>query len=642
MSFVPNEAHHATHFSINENYVPVDFLALVSSALTESYPTPESLSVSGSNTCISPGITEIINSVRGILQAMPQEFISTVVEACQAGLVIWMSDEASVADDTLAQAVSFIRGPDHRSPLIIKQLDQLYLVIVHSYVGVFTRGPELIKPETLDVLLPIYGPRLSRATSSAIPKALQDFFRLFAELDLAALSEDVRDFIVDVNMAVPGMIKLKGLTPPNNAFSDEESQAKFPHALQAVVPAEIQLAPADPSLLAPDPTEAYDADVSQFEQTQVKPLEQVSAPQATTSLPSASKPATGLTTSSSVEMGQVDRSSMAVHPGGDVFGPTASTAARPSKGKGKRKQRRRQSRSAASQSQSPSQAQLGSKDVVIELGDPGLLPETSGESSGDHALPRSASAPAEGTQPLVKSSSSKSSGKDRVRESTPPDVLDTSNEATSPQFVPNSQAVEGISAVTQTAPNVPTGDVSRDNKPSLLNSAKGWFRRVPSFGLFSPTHNRFIANLDELNIPADLSTPAPPLGATQVEQPPANRIEDDLESRTSTQTGSSPSSSPSKGKRPHQEEASSRPSKKGKGKARSRVQDDEHRVSGREGHGTPIKSRIGKDEEEEDELLLSPESAKKRKRGEETSGIPSKSPIASTSQCELNSWKSVV
>jgi hypothetical protein len=66
--------------------------------------------------------------------------------------------------------------------------------------------------DTLDTLIGLFAPRLSRAKSQAVPKAFKDFWQsCFTEVNASEMSEDVFAFLNDVLSAVPAMITVKGL-----------------------------------------------------------------------------------------------------------------------------------------------------------------------------------------------------------------------------------------------------------------------------------------------------------------------------------------------------------------------------------------------------------------------------------------------
>lgn len=100
--------------------------------------------------------------------------------------------------------------------LMSVQLDDLYATLL-SVLGRAIEADHIpATSETLDDLLDIYGPRLSRARSSAVPTAFRDFWRRAFQNVQLDYSEDVAHFLRDVMAAVPGMITTSGLAVPDS------------------------------------------------------------------------------------------------------------------------------------------------------------------------------------------------------------------------------------------------------------------------------------------------------------------------------------------------------------------------------------------------------------------------------------------
>ena len=102
LSFVKPQAKHAEHFSINENFVPTDFLALVSNALLDSYPSLESLASADQedrHVSVSPAVVHLISTILQVMERLPVEFVWPVVSALKAGLAIWLQDEAQIVQE---------------------------------------------------------------------------------------------------------------------------------------------------------------------------------------------------------------------------------------------------------------------------------------------------------------------------------------------------------------------------------------------------------------------------------------------------------------------------------------------------------------------------------------------------------------
>ena len=112
LSFVTTESWHGDHYSINENYIPVDFLAVLSNALLESYPSSETVQRSQSTLqTFSSGVALVLQGMTDIFVSLPGEFVLPVLEACRPGVEAWMTDDLSVADHSLNETVRFC--PSH-------------------------------------------------------------------------------------------------------------------------------------------------------------------------------------------------------------------------------------------------------------------------------------------------------------------------------------------------------------------------------------------------------------------------------------------------------------------------------------------------------------------------------------------------
>lgn len=107
ITFVPKETYHESHF-INEKYVPADFLALVSDALLDSYPSPETFAAADPATragLTSPAVVEVIVALKEVIGTAPAEFVDRLLDPVRAGLVRWLSDESRMANAELGQKV---------------------------------------------------------------------------------------------------------------------------------------------------------------------------------------------------------------------------------------------------------------------------------------------------------------------------------------------------------------------------------------------------------------------------------------------------------------------------------------------------------------------------------------------------------
>lgn len=112
IAFVEPQAHHASHFSISENFVPVDFLSLVSKALFESYPQNDTLAAvsQGANVPISQALDELLEKLNLMIIALPSEFVWPVIEACSPGMAVWLKDDAHIVSESTANTVSDTRA----------------------------------------------------------------------------------------------------------------------------------------------------------------------------------------------------------------------------------------------------------------------------------------------------------------------------------------------------------------------------------------------------------------------------------------------------------------------------------------------------------------------------------------------------
>ncbi|KAL7423005.1 hypothetical protein Q5752_002303 [Cryptotrichosporon argae] len=255
IAFVPTEHHHASHFTLNENYVPVDFLSLVGDALVEAYP-QQTDSVLPAAQVISPAVGDVLDNLAGAVKSLPLEFVMPVLEPVQSALALWMADAAEVASELCAS------------------LDTLYMTLLDALAGAIGAGHIPASSDTVNSLIELYAPRLSRAQSEDVPTAFQAFWaRTFQDVRGVDFSDDVAGFLGDVMAAVPGMISAHGLAG-GESWSEQESHARFPRAytLRAepkpivedveVAAESASEAEAEAEVSEPVPTAAYDADVS--------------------------------------------------------------------------------------------------------------------------------------------------------------------------------------------------------------------------------------------------------------------------------------------------------------------------------------------------------------------------------------------
>ena len=92
--------------SINDDHIPVDFLAIVSNALLESYPSSETVRQSqGTPFVFSSGVALVLQCIIDVFASLPDAFVLPVLDACRPGVEAWMADDCSVADQSLNEMV---------------------------------------------------------------------------------------------------------------------------------------------------------------------------------------------------------------------------------------------------------------------------------------------------------------------------------------------------------------------------------------------------------------------------------------------------------------------------------------------------------------------------------------------------------
>ncbi|WRT67914.1 uncharacterized protein IL334_004888 [Kwoniella shivajii] len=261
MSFTPPEGSQSSPWHISdENFIPVDFLTLVNDALIEAYPVPETQNSTMTEMEVSPAVFDLLQSLAGILEDTPRQFVGKILDPVKAGLATWLEDKERVLSSDMHE-----------------KLDEVYVIVLNILSSTMPSEDLPINSETLNSLAEIYIPRISKAQSSSVPLTFQSFWnKTFATVNDLMYSEDVADFLRDLLMAVPGMIVCPGLEG-SSVLSQDESLSKYPH-IQATQPEQepertenhqtgIEVAvEAEAELTNPE----YDADVSQsLEQTQV-------------------------------------------------------------------------------------------------------------------------------------------------------------------------------------------------------------------------------------------------------------------------------------------------------------------------------------------------------------------------------------
>ncbi|WVQ96627.1 hypothetical protein IAU59_003732 [Kwoniella sp. CBS 9459] len=483
ISFVPSEDSHASPWQIDENYVPVDFLTLVNSALEESYPSADSQSSTETETdtgvVISPAVEELMISLKEMIKDVPAESVGSFLVALNSGLSLWMEDPEQLATGSMAS-----------------QLDKLYVAVLHVLGQAIAASHIPVNSDTLNRLVDLYAPRLSRAQTSDVPLAFQAFWtQTFARATGLEYSDDVAGFLRDLLAAVPGMITAPGLTG-GSPLSGEQSLAKYPH-LDSTTPSapEPELPSTDDQIRADEevtedvemneqpavtsndvlaPTAGdYDADVSQsLEQTQLpEPEPELQSSQQPDRVdettydivpPSPAVSEAGSEKYVSDEASSVDPaifSSADVDQEEDVFGPASLTSqAQPkiktkskvTKGRGKKRGNRKIRETA----QPSSDLKRSEIDAQADKQDEALSEPANVEVSQSHE---------------------KSVSED------PANLNNLTNTSSADQAKVHNLHKTGSADVKAL---VASGSPIR---PSLLSSASRWLSKVPSFPFFSPS-----------------------------------------------------------------------------------------------------------------------------------------------------------
>lgn len=209
LAFVTLEASDSEHFSINKNYLPVDFLSLVSDALCDSYPRPETLDDGAP--AISAAVFELLVVVKQAILKLPLEFVWPVANALKEGLAVWLMDENKIVlDDSFAIMVS--RHSCLGTTSIDHQLDEVYMTMLAGLLEAVQAGHLTADGDLMDSLLDLFGPRLSRAKSNKALQAFKEFYQgCFARVHVDSMSGQLRSFMEDICAAVPGFITVPGL-----------------------------------------------------------------------------------------------------------------------------------------------------------------------------------------------------------------------------------------------------------------------------------------------------------------------------------------------------------------------------------------------------------------------------------------------
>lgn len=91
---------------MNENYVPSDFLTLVSDALDEAYPRTDTLEAIPREDAVSPAVYTLLSTLCDKFDSLPTEFAYQAFQAVRSGATVWLSDDNKVVMPAEATQVS--------------------------------------------------------------------------------------------------------------------------------------------------------------------------------------------------------------------------------------------------------------------------------------------------------------------------------------------------------------------------------------------------------------------------------------------------------------------------------------------------------------------------------------------------------
>ncbi|KAK8858700.1 hypothetical protein IAR55_002929 [Kwoniella newhampshirensis] len=508
MSFTRSEHSQSSPWHIDENYVPVDFLTLVSNALEESYPgsetqaaTSQDSQTQASGPVISPAVSELLDNLRVAFERMPSEYVHHVLEPTHKGVAVWLEDRDKIASTEMNQ-----------------NLDNLYVTLLTRLGDSIVANHLPAKSDAMNSLVDIFAPRLSRASSSSVPFAFQAFWQnAFGNVQGLDYSDDVAGFLKDVLAAVPGMIAVPGLSVESESqMSEEESQAKYPHAL-AAKPAPQPMTELMTVEIPPATTGGYDADISQSvddtqpQQTRGAQIDETIVEEHEDIIPAPASPRNSEASEERHVSDQASPQDLLASGAEDVFGPAALTKKRATKrrgrkgekavdvnGRGKRALSEAQSLPEAKRPKLTSTAQSESmpeikaaplvedsdEECIVVQPSPGYFkPRGMVPPSGDV----SPSAPPE-VEPKVEEA------QDDIETETEAEVeaeVDKNqSETPAVEIVPESRPRTRPPPIAIIQPHSGNGSQAGSptlTRPSLLSSASRWLSRVPSFPFFAPS-----------------------------------------------------------------------------------------------------------------------------------------------------------
>lgn len=211
ISFAPPEHYHLSHYSINENYVPADFLTLVGESLSAAYP------------CSDHSVRGLIDSLVHLLNNVTADVVSDVIEPLRGTLAKWMKAKSSG---------------------IAASLDDLYIASLDALTRAIQEGSIPASSDTINSYIDVYADRLNHGTTAAVLLAFQSFWNSNFEGRTLELSDDAAYFLRDVVSALPGFIVVEGL----EGLESESEPVRYPCAESLPSQPAVQLPAVEASL----------------------------------------------------------------------------------------------------------------------------------------------------------------------------------------------------------------------------------------------------------------------------------------------------------------------------------------------------------------------------------------------------------
>lgn len=236
------------HF--NGPVVPLDFLEFINDSLLQAFPDFESPPTSVPPIAISPAVFQLLNALVDVIATVPLSSVGEIIDTVKLSLARWFALPAVLADES--QAVL---------------LDSLY-VSLFSVLGNGIASRHVTADSALvNGLFDLYAHRINLATSRAVLESFQSFWQgTFARVSGLEYEEHVVDFLGQLTGALKDFIYAPGLSIPQASLSEEESLARYPHCEPYIVSArDVPPTPSEPVQLdveMPQASGEYDADVS--------------------------------------------------------------------------------------------------------------------------------------------------------------------------------------------------------------------------------------------------------------------------------------------------------------------------------------------------------------------------------------------